>query len=553
MRKKTLSLSIATLMTAIISSNVMAFDDIGSAGYQGDLLPLSGTTPLANNLLHSPKESDVGLRLYSITPVKPQNIFGLADVSGRGDALIFPFFNQKDDWGTEFVVRNTNKHHAIVAKVEVYSSSDSQSILDFNVYLSGADVVRFKIENGKLISEDGSVVTHAPAPSSNLNDVEEEDFASKTNPFTRDVNVESGYVVVYGMAQAKDDDDDVDSHDSRYHNQHARLFANYRRELDVCRPGWRTGHRTAMKNGTYQRGTIVSYNPIAYSGTPNYSIPAPNQSQNCLTGGSATGNDIKAGNFFGDVGEHLSGTVRLYNGTNSPRDMVLPAKAIKNFTWNNKIIWTEGEVGSLADRRIVGQEPDGNGGITYLPWAKYNETGIREDAKAFAVVNTAYTFNADSVANQLIITQPYKRTLLNFTTPDPDNYWPIVATGDSFRRFSYIYNVFNEDEKMLNEPYTHSPYDSTIDLGKNEVEIMKDLEAGTAFKGENGFALLKFVNGAGKNAYMPAIITQMIGSTVGGIPQVNWIYSPTSLFLNEDCVNPSSVAANPNELPCDYD
>jgi len=549
MRKKILSLSIVSIMTALTSVSSMAFDTSGSdtgpdsanatdgpilvlddarlAGYQGNLLPLSGTSPLAANL-HPPKESDEGLRLYSVRSNNATNP-ALYNISDRGDALVFPFFNQKDDWGTEIVVRNTDKYHAIIAKVTVYRSSDSLEILDFNVYLSAADVVRFKIENGKLISKDGSIIRNVPSPSSNLNDVDEDDFASKAKPFIRDVTSENGYVVVYGMAQAKNDDDDVDSHDSRYHKQHARLFANYRRELDVCRPGWRIGHRNAMLNGTYIRNTIIT--PGNYSSIENYSIAAPNQAENCRAD-----NDVKAGNFFGDVDESLSGTVRIYNGTNAPRDMILPAKAIKNFTSENKIIWTEGEIADLQDRRIIGNQADGNGGIQDVAWALYNEQGIRDDAKAFAVVNTAYTFNEESVANQLVITQPYKRVLIQLG--NDDGYWRDVNNNSGTGIFSYIYNVFDEHEKMHDIPYTESPYNSDIPLGSNEVEIMSNLEVGTDVENENGFALLRFVNTLGYNAQMPAIITQMIGSSVAGVPQVNWIYSPTDLFSEKDYPNP---------------
>ncbi len=563
--KKILTASIAAVLTAVTSSGVMAFDTSGEntgldstkatdgpilvpnntrkAAYQGNLLPLTGVTPSVTTNPHPPKESDEGIRLYSVKPHTSTNP-ALYDISNRGDALVFPFFNQKDDWGTEFVVRNTSKYHAIVAKVAVYRSSDSLEVLDFNVYLSATDVVRFKIENGKLISEDGSIVRRVPSPSSNLNDIADDDFASKTTPFVRDLEPKSGYVIVYGMAQAKGDTDDPDSHDSRYHNQHARLFANYRRELDICRPGWRIGHRNAMEKGTYIRNTIISNTTSGgktYSAVENYSIAAPNQAENCRTDDL-----IKAGNFFGDVGEHLSGTVRLYNGTNAPRDMILPAKAIKNFTSENKIIWVEGEIANLQDRRIAGNQPDSNGTIQDVEWAVYNEQGIREDAKAFSVVNTAYTFNANSVTNQLVITQPYKRVLVQLG--NDDGYWR--DTTDNFGTFSFIYNVFNEHEKMQGIDYTQSPYTPEFPVGRNEVEIMRDLEVGTDFEKENGFALLRFVDTRGYNAQMPAIITQMIGSTVAGVPQINWIYSPTDLFTNKDCPNPSSSAADPNQLSC---
>ena len=598
MRKKILTMSIVAVLTAVTSSSVIAFDAVGTptttdgtiisqvsaqpAAYLGNLLPLSTGQLTPTPFKLQPKDASVGLRIASewITTnvndvdevVDPnnqainveKNIYKWEHYSSvaRGDALIFPFFTQKNDWGTEFVARNTTKYHAIVAKAEVYSSDDSTAVLDFNVYLSGADVVRFKIENGKLTSEDGSIVRSVPSPSSNLNDIGDSDFASKAMPFVRDVVyppghakagqvVLNGYVILYGMAQAKGDTDDLDSQDSRYHNQHARLFANYRRELDVCRPGWRRGNRNAMLHGTYINQTIISSsatgNPT-FSGVPNYSIAAPNLNENCRTDEL-----IKAGNFFGDVGQHLSGTVRLYNGTNAPRDMILPAKAMRNFTWKNKIIWTEGEIASLKDRRITGLVRDADGNQTNTAWAVYNERGIREDALAFGVVNTAYTFNERSVANQLIITQPYKRSLIQLG--NDDGYWRSVDINAGTGIFSFIYNVFNEHEKMSNIDYRHSPYDSTIKVKENEVEIMANLEDNTEFENENGFALLRFVDVEGRNARMPAIITQMIGSTVAGVPQVNWIYAPSDLFTDKDCPNPSSDAAiEPwrNELNCNY-
>ena len=57
---------------------------------------------------------------------------------------------------------------------------------------------------------------------------------------------------------------------------------------------------------------------------------------------------------------------------------------------------------------------------------------------------------------------------------------------------------------------------------------MTDLEGGTEFEGENGFALLRFTDVNGQDAGIPAVITQMVGSTINGAPQLNWIYSQTN-------------------------
>jgi len=535
MRKKILSMSIAAVMTAVTSTGVMAFDTNGtdasaidgsilvqnetlSAGYQGNFLP--AINGIAANTLnpHPPVQSMGNLTLGQ---------------NGLGDALIFPLFDQSNGWETEFVVRNTDENHAIVAKVAVYTSTDSEEILDFNLYLSAADVVRFKIENGNLTSEDGSILRTIPDPISNVDDVSIDDFASAEKPFSRPVGIDSGYVVVYGLAQASTDSDIADRFNQRYHNEHKRLFKNYRRELDVCRPNWRIGHKNAMVNGTYTRHTTHS------PSVENYSVAVPNQATNCtftntsplyasLTAARASvqaasaaagavsdvataqaaaaasvtaANDAAAmaaaatsagnaaaadaqiaanmammeankatalananpppathedfqaitiavnnvllsvagaaagianaateaapGNFFGDVDASLTGTVRLYNATNGARDMILPATAIKNFTSGNKIIHTDGETISLADRRIQGTD-DATPTPANIEWAKYNEAGIRTDASAFLVSNVSYNFAAESVANQLVVTQPYKRVLVQLG--NDDGYWQDTAT-----------------------------------------------------------------------------------------------------------------------------
>ena len=613
-------MSIAAVMTAITSTGVMAFDTDGcstcnndgpilvqnetqEAGYQGDFLPeINGTAADTQNP-HPPVQSFTNLEVSS---------------NGLGDALIFPMFKQDEGWGTEIVVRNTDQEHAIVAKVAVYEAENSEEVLDFNVYLSAADVVRFKIEHGKVMSEDGSILRVFPAPSSNSNDVTRDKFASKSRPFTRDLSTNTGYVVVYGMAQASTDQDSIDDQDMRYHKQHPRLFKNYRRELDACRPGWRIGHQNAMVNGTYTRHTFAS------TSLDNYSVASPNQANNCnlavntavftainevvdsatqasvlaskitdkatalqalnqvqvmqtkidalfvfesgnakviqvqkilqiaqaaiteavnvinpnhpttqeeldnisievnklaqqvasaATNVSSAATPSAPGNFFGDVDPSLTGTVRLYNETNGARDMILPAKAIENYTSGNKIIHTEGEIVSFQDRRII----DGSNG-----WAKYYEHGIKTDARAFIVRNASYNFAADSLANKLVITQPYKRVLVQLG--NDEGYWH----GADFGGFSVIYNVFDENEHIDNISYTESPHNSGHSVFSNELEeSLANLEDGTEFDGKSGFALLRFTNINGYESGIPAIVTQMIGTRVGGVPQINWIYSQT--------------------------
>ena len=639
MRKKILSMSVAAVVTAITSSSVMAFDTSGTSGsdtdgpilvqggsdlaaYQGNLLPSTG--------LDNPHY-----------PVQSMNNLALSP-TGRGDALIFPMFRQGEGWGTEIVVRNTNPTNAIIAKVAVYEFEDSKEVFDFNIYLSAADVVRFKIENGVLTSTDGSVIQSASRPG---NGGDTATFASINNPFTSTdqlKDIKKGYVVVYGMGQASTRDP---VSGLSYHKKHESLFTNYRRELDVCRPNWRQGHQQAMNKGTFVR-TLIGGNP--------YNVAAPNQAENCsyssaeaatdaanalasvkataaaaaaaktaadadvaakvvadaeadaaniaLATANAAANDAAValangtgtqaakdqaaadaaaaavtaaekaaavviadtkladsntalatanalatsaasayaainarmaaavpGNFFGDVGEHLAGTVRLFaDDSVGARDMMLPAKAIKNFTDGNKIIWAEGEIASLQDRRIQGT--DDAGAPVDVAWAKYNEAGIRDDAAAFVVNGTNYTFAKDSLNNQLTVTQPYKRVLVQLG--NNDGYWKGVNLPANYGHFTLSYNVYNEDELTdTNTYFAVSPYTSSIDdpeKYQNELEIIKSMEKGTDFEGKDGFALVKFF---GQRSGIPAIVTQMVGTVVNDkldSPQLNWIYSQTN-------------------------
>jgi hypothetical protein len=639
MRKKILTMSIAAVLTGVTSSGVMAFDSI---------VPGDETEWCAPDLKDANKVDDIVVypgKLHSLkapsrlgayrTPLKPADNPLELEPEGRGDALIYPLYKAKDGWETEIIVRNTDSEHAIVAKASLRRKTDSLEVFDFNIYLSADDVARFTIKEDKtdgggiiIYSEDGSILRKVPSASSNGNDITKDYFATKDKPFYVDKNTRgrmvrdngalvgltdagAGYVVIFGMGEAKGKNDDKG--EDRYHDDHARLFADYRKELDVCRAPWRVGVGKAMLNGTFIRNTIIYTNDDGsnqYSTKVNFSIPAPNQAEDCVPNGGAV-----AGNYFGDVNKDykngLTGTVRIYTATDkdnnktrdATRDMILPAVAVKNFTDGNKIIYTEGEIAALQDRRILptnspvpltpinavnassvsgsldamgyiptywyqnygydnldssyvwpGLAPSGNPvGFqdnvqnNLWVWAEYWEPGICKDATAFHVNRTTYTFDAKSVANQLIVTQPYKRILVQMG--NDDRYWqdvilpayePPVYEEDGklkskghFGGFSSLYNVYNEHEKMTDTLYPISPNNPLTRILRPELASMVNLEKGTEFEGENGFARLWFTNEAGQRKPIPAIITQMIGSTIdigttGApvlVPELNWIYS----------------------------
>lgn len=650
MRKKILAMSIASILTAATTSSLMAFDTQGIDNACTDLGPI---------LVQDQRNILAAYQGDRHSPV--QSIHNLAlSPNGRGDALIFPLFKQEiggnnlDGWKTEFVVRNTDPKHAIVAKVALYDKDISKELFDFDVYLSAADVVRFSLADGVLTSSDGSVPLKVSSPEDSGSD--SVTFASPEYPFSsahtkagdelKETN--AGYVIVYGMGQASTRDP-VAGMD--YHLKHEKLFKNYRSELDVCRPTWRTGRlEKRMQVGTFVRGPDL-LNP--------YYVAAPNQPENCAylsdeseadaqaaaayvtstaaleaiaaaaasaakiivvdaevvadaanvdlataytvasdaavaldlantagipadiaaaeavalaaatnasnasiaannaaTAVSAANTTLAAansefgtasalattassnyaailartsaavpGNFFGDVGEHLTGTVRLYNEVSGvERDMLLPGKAIKNFTDGNKIIWTEGELSFLQDRRIVAAPS---------VWAKYSEAGICDDAKAFLVKKTSYTFAKkdapapSNLKNLLTITQPYKRVLVQLG--NDDHYWkeprfpPYVK--EDYGHFSIAYTVYNEDELSSKVYYGSSPFNDIPVTIYPELALIADLEVGTEFEKENGFAL---VNLRGNTNGLPAVVTQMVGTVVNTEPQTNWIYSQTN-------------------------
>lgn len=60
--------------------------------------------------------------------------------NGLGDALIFQEYFASTGWTTHLKVVNTDVNRAVVARVAVYESRDSQEVRDFYIYLSPGDV-----------------------------------------------------------------------------------------------------------------------------------------------------------------------------------------------------------------------------------------------------------------------------------------------------------------------------------------------------------------------------------------------------------------------------
>jgi len=449
-------------------------------------------------------------------------------VVNHGDAMVYPYYTQKDGWASEIYVRNDGNRN-IVAKVAIYTANDSEEIKDFNIYLSPNDVFRFEIKNNKIYLNEDSVVTVAPLPQDRSNarehDKDEVKFGD-TNPAELDFDVQSGYVVVYAMAEARDKDTAADDNAVDKHHNHVNLFGDYRQFLDNYRQGWRDGFGVGsianFENGTYKNGIVA---------------PA-------LKGdGSLTTENF----VWVDPGEVLTGTIRLYkdaDANNGARDMILPASYLNNYTEQNILMWTEGETASLADRRLA---DNGNGGADYSTNGLGINSPIAQDAFAFATKGFYFRFDnaaGGSIANQIIFNQPLKRVLTQLG--NLDNIWSLRAgadvsgfvTGEEYE-FKTACDFWDEKENsyvqvveggsgLITSPYNGE--EGIAEYGYNqEIQILTDadLEKADMFEGKydniNGYVSCG-INTA-TNGWMPASVSQMIGSDVGGNAMTNWVYS----------------------------
>lgn len=556
-----------TAAVALLSTGAMAFEAAtdtfsNSRGYvRGAVVTENGT-----QLIKSSYVSAAGV---------PTNKASLSD-DQKGDALIYPAFNQTTGWGTEIVVRNTS-YDAVVAKAVIYAGDDSREVLDFNIYLSGKDVCRFTIKDGKISSSDGSIRTYGIYPhqvdqtttSRDLTDYAAIEFGD-TKAFNEDLSVETGYVVIYGMEQSSGfvtQGEAAGNSIPAFHLDHASLYAGYAATLDEARSnvypftklpsdittyqGWRRIVDTtsgAMKNGMFVKDEKIAPNIAADNVTVSWKKWVKNATTGVvsLSPRSAT---------FGDVGQVLTGHVKI---STEGRDMLLPATALNDFTDGTKglarVLWTEGEYAALADRCLSNTVDigDGTAGVVY-------DAGcVTDNATELMVSNAVYTFanKSGSLENQVLITQPYKRILAQLGNPV---VWNIAGT-DSFQykggknwvryivgsttatqdkvdtglgyNFQSTASVWDEDEWQKEAAIGGTIITSPVTTGATAVTYNKELQAllpdafdqhpglEGAFDAKDGFADF--------NVNVPSIITQMVATQAGSSAEMNWIYSDTT-------------------------
>lgn len=457
----------------------------------------------------------------------------------KGDALIYPLFTQKKgedgNWETEIVVRNTT-NKATIAKVALYRDSDTEEVLDFNIFLSPKDAFRFKIADGQVTTSDSSIIGKQTLPSigaskDSITMNADKDYVINNAPF----NTEAGYVVIYGMAQY--DDNTPDTKDV-YHKDELSLAYDYRTLLDACRDGWRNAY---TESGMIQGMMTV---PVNLPALPDHCVA------NVANPAAYTSKTTADLTLFGDVeDDSLIGTVRVYNSAaGNERDMVLNATALQNYTENNMMLWAPGEFADFADRG--------------LSTAFYEKAKVLDVAKAFMVNDAIYTYRAEDVQNTLIVTQPMKRRLFQLGLAQVNNYWTNFSSSNIFGGFQMGKEIYNEMEDQYsaveNVEATKiiSPFNSTtteVYTYNYELQAISNLEyvggnikmedgkavykngapvyenQKPAFEG-NGFVKVNFLGNATEG--LPGIVTQMVGTHVGAegakVAQTNWIYAPVS-------------------------
>jgi len=486
----------------------------------------------------------------------------------RGDALIYPYFKSTDGWETEIVLRNTTPH-ATIAKVSVHEKSVSGDIGDFNVYLSPYDVIRFTLRDGRVYTADGSIPTQVRNPKYGVkkdeakwleltgNSEELEVLKLKSGNGTISETMNEGYVVVQGMAQYHDGDTHDDASygqitdELNYHQQHEELFLDYRRLMDACRPGWRKAfNQNGMDNGTMlvRRDDTNS----KYNGVP---APDTNVGAECVAEYNKNHPDAQIKSVvsdynlenFGDVdADTFTGTVRVLKADGGQsRDLLLPATAISNFSVNNMYLWAEGEWASLADRRMK-EVNDGTATPSY-----FNRDDVLRDSNTFLTKTALYTFDAKkdaegeadgSVINQILITQPTKKILGQlFGKSAVENhagyYWQYI-TQHPYGGFVLSYFLLDEDESadIVDPGFTRitSPAGNlgptqtwNNEMQKITSDDLENLAANELFQRNDGYTYLVFEGAEGRSG-LPAIVTEMSATKVGGFAQTNWIYAPTT-------------------------
>ena len=561
MKKQIMSIAAAA---ALLTTGALAFDYT----YDGEIVTDITTATLTSSKVVTGKYASY----VGGTPISEDlNL----STNNKGDALIYPAFKAGDEWSSEIVVRNS-KNAATVAKVVLYAADNSRELLDFDIHLSPYDVFRFNIAtDGTVSTSDGSFALIDPTLTTNDNEfvthnTETAQVIGKINARAGNEDVVSGYAAIYAMAEAANltppfrlnSSNKLITNSPRaitaaYHGKHSKLLVDFRILTDTCRDTdynastpvpWRIvlgANSPSIQNGTATDTNVTSPN-VAFDCLQTASTLSASPS--AAADANATNKKIATmtSTFVSPTSDLLFGDITISKGGEDPRNLLIHATALDNFTAANQMmLWAPGEYAAIQDRRLVDSNntlarvtSSGYANNSRTGFTDYNLSGIRADSKAFETAKAYYTFDDNELkgANTLLVTQPTKRALI-MANP-AQTYWVSGSTGISpiankwgeFRTSSSYYDENeNVDTAATTLAVVISPVSGDpLDAYKNELQAINDPErteaSSTAFQGslENGFAIVTF------STNIPSIISQMTGSVVDGESQINWIYSTTN-------------------------
>jgi hypothetical protein len=417
--------------------------------------------------------------------------------NGLGDALIFQEYFAMSGWDTHLKVINTDINNAVVARVAVYESSDSQEVRDFYIYLSPGDVWTADLKlsaagTPSIVSTDDSTYRGPSATDGSPT------FASEAVPMEVSLNgAAAGYVNVVAVAAKSG--------------------------TDLAGAGWLAGQpisKTVIYNNFHNVSTDWKYPKV-------------------------------------DV---LTGT-EIVKDTNNNRAMALPAVAIKNLLGDSDAQTKQVANGPVRIAQISGafQPTAALTGLTIFSNTAFglaaNTNSLAELDAALSRGASVIPFetNGDAPAPSIVNINFPTENLLEETGA----YKALVATGAQAADISYTLSTDIRNESEVNVKGVFSPVTAAVlgkeinqlvvsDLVKNAVAVVPSLSVSDFKAGwlslnltpnVTSYNTTGILNTAGDTTdtvsvtarvgtAAPALVNVMSASNVGSDTRLNWMNSP---------------------------
>ena len=448
------------------------------------------------------------------------------------------------------VVENTGTH--------VYNNTEVE---DGNVTTTNLGIYKYK-DDGEMVSADNPLDIFVDP---------NEESGGQGLAVDKDGNAvyaHTGYIAVFAMAEAKG---------TSYHKKHKELWQDYRHLVDTCRSinddngsraadqEWRGGITRGLYNqvGIYTPNALNDYNASAFYTEQNCKFVEPSVLGDLDNVGTHSRKRVE----FMTPGNVLSGSILVsHDGSDGggSRDLLIKAYALGNvassdanqttFDDSNSsapaeantttggsqlLLWSEGEFAHLADRCIDHEEKkvkNADNEDEYISYAGYNEDCLDADADVLKVARTIYEFR-DNTEGALLVTQPYKRVLLQRkkATHGRIRAWNNLSTDPIVNgEFRLKMELYNDDEDHFTPvlgAFTVSPATTSTAAGiPNELAMFNPFAAmseADRTKYSKGYSILQYKNGT--TVGLSAIVTQMAATIHDDkTAETNWIY-PLSL------------------------